>query len=123
MNAAQYTKDHFPPFLGDYGDIYVSPRSAKPATPDTFLGYIVEARKKWAETGTGAEPHNLAISGILAFLRRANSAEVKTQPRTRTALYQALLQNGCLGALQKIVWQLLNPATALDENRWNTYMK
>jgi hypothetical protein len=56
----------------------------------------------------------------LGFLRRANSAEVKTEPRTRTALYQALLQNGCLGALQKILCQLLNPATALDENRWNT---
>jgi DNA helicase-2/ATP-dependent DNA helicase PcrA len=122
VNAAQHTKDHFPAFLGDYADGYVSPRAAKPATPDTFLGYIVEARKKWAETGTGAEPYNLAISGILAFLRRANAVEAETQPRTKTALHQALLQNGCLGALQKLLWQLLNPTTALDEHKWAACM-
>ncbi len=123
VNAALHTKDHFPSFLGDYGDVYISPRAAKPATPDTFLGYIVEARKKWAETGTGAEPYNLAISGILALLRRAATGEVETLPRTKTALHQALLQNGCLNTLQKLLWQLLNRATNLDEQKWNTGMK
>jgi hypothetical protein len=46
VNAAQHAKDNFPAFLGDYGNYYISPRAAKPATPDTFLGYIVESRKK-----------------------------------------------------------------------------
>ena len=118
VNVAQHAKDNFPAFLGDYWDIYVSPKAAKPATPDTFLGYIVEARKKWAETGTGNEPYNLAISGILALIRRASFVEPEKQPRSKTALYQSLLQGGCLGELQRVLWQLINPADALEKHKW-----
>lgn len=46
VNVANHTKDNFPAYLGDYGEFYVSPRAAKPATPDTFLGYIVEGPAK-----------------------------------------------------------------------------
>jgi len=123
VNAAHHTKDNFPAYLGDYGEVYVSPRAAKPATPDTFLGYIVEARKKWTETGMGAEPYNLAVSGILALLRRTSTGEAEALPRTKTALHQALLQSGRLVAFQKLFWQLLNPMNALDELKWAASMK
>jgi hypothetical protein len=123
VNLAHHTKDNFPAYLGDYGEFYVSPRAAKPATPDTFLGYIVEARKHWAETGMGAEPYNLAVSGILALVRRANPDQTEGAPRTKTALHQALMQNGCLSAFQKLLWQLLNPLNALDKDKWVGCMK
>lgn len=123
VNAAHHAKDNFPAFLGDYGNFYVSPRTNKPATPDTFLGYVVESRKKWAETGTGAEPYNLAISGILALLRRTATGDAETLPRNKTALHQALMQNGCIGAFHKHLWQLLNPVTTLDEHKWANCMK
>jgi DNA helicase-2/ATP-dependent DNA helicase PcrA len=123
VNAAHHTKDNFPAFLGDYGDFYVSPRAAKPATPDTFLGYVVEARKKWAETGAGAEPYNLAISGILALLRRTTTVEADTLPRTKISLHQALMQSGCLVGCQKLLWRILNPVITLDEPNWITCTK
>jgi DNA helicase-2/ATP-dependent DNA helicase PcrA len=118
VNLAHHTKDNFPAYLGDYGDFYVSPKAAKPPTPDTFLGYIVEARKKWAETGMGAEPYNLAVSGILALMRRANPDQAEGLPRTKTALHQALLHSGRLGTFQQLFWQLLNPMSAFDKNKW-----
>lgn len=118
VNTAHHTKDNFPAYLGDYGEFYVSPRAAKPPTPDTFLGYIVEARKKWSETGMGAEPYNLAVLGILALLRRTNPEEEEALPRTKTALQQALIQSGSLGAFQKLLWQLLNPMNALNMGKW-----
>jgi hypothetical protein len=123
VNVAHHTKDNFPAFLGDYGNFYVSPRTNKPATPDTFLGCVVESRKKWAETGTGAEPYNLAISGILALLRRTATGDAETLPRNTTALHQALMLSGCLVAFQKLLWQLLNPVTALDEQKWTACIK
>lgn len=123
VNAAHHARDNFPALLGDYGDFYISPRAAKPATPDTFLGYIVEARKKWAETGAGAEPYNFAISGILALLRRTTAAEAESFPRTKTSLHHALMQSDCLVACHKLLWQLLNPAMALDGSKWATCTK
>jgi len=123
VNAAQHTRDNFPAFLGDYGNYYVSPRATKPPTPDTFLGYIVESRKKWAETGTGAEPYNLAISGVLALLRRRLPNKAEALPRTKTTLHQAVMQNGCFSAFQKLIWQLLNPVNTLDEHKWTACMK
>lgn len=122
VNSAHHVKDNFPAFLGDYVDAYVSPKATKPATPDTFLGYIVEARKKWTEAGTGAEPYNSAISGILALVRRAGTNEADA-PRTKTALHQALLQSGCFAPFQKLIWSLLNPVTALDDHLWTKCMK
>jgi DNA helicase II / ATP-dependent DNA helicase PcrA len=124
VNPANHAKDNFPAFLGDYGDYYVSPRSAKPETPDTFLGYIVEARKKWAETGTGAEPYNLAISGVLALLRRnAHPGEAEAVPRTKTTLHKAMMQSGGFNPFQKLIWQLLNPVNQLDEQKWTACIK
>jgi hypothetical protein len=118
VNAAHHAKDNFPTFLGDYLDAYVSPRAAKPTAPDSYLGYVVEARKKWMETGTGAEPYNLAVSGILALLRRAIPGELEPFPRTKTSLHQALTQNGRLPAFQKILWSLINPVALLNEHLW-----
>ena len=118
VNAAHHAKDNFPSFLGDYGDFYVSSKVSKPATPDTFLGYIVEARRKWAETGAGAESYNLAISGVLALLRRSADAGAETLLKTKTSLHQALMQSGGIVAYQKLLWQLLNPVVALDERKW-----
>jgi DNA helicase-2/ATP-dependent DNA helicase PcrA len=124
VNPANHAKDNFPAFLGDYGDYYVSPRSAKPETSDTFLGYIVEARKKWAETGTGAEPYNLAISGVLALLRRnAPPGEAEAVPRTKTTLHKAMMQSGGFNPFQKLIWQLLNPVNPLDEQKWTACIK
>jgi len=123
VNPAHHTKDNFPAFLGDYGDYYISPKAAKPPTPDTFLGYIVECRKKWAETGTGAEPYNLAISGVLALLRRSTSPDkLDSVPRTKTMFLKAVMQSGCFGTFQKLIWQLLNPVNALDQKKWTACM-
>ncbi len=118
VNATHHTKDNFPSFLGDYGDFYVSPRATKPATPDTFLGYIVESRKKWAETGTGSDPYNLAISGILALLQRTTAAESETLPRTKISFHHSLMQSCGLLACQKLLWRLLNPVIPLDQPKW-----
>jgi hypothetical protein len=123
VNSAQHAKDNFPAFLGDYLEAYVSPKAAKPATPDTFLGYVVEARKKWTEVGTGAEPYNLAVSGVLALLRRAGNDDGETPPRNKTALHQALMQSGRFASLQKLLWSILNPVAALDEHSWIERMK
>jgi hypothetical protein len=123
VNTAQHKKDNFPVFLGEYLDAYVPPKAFKPATPDTFLGYIIEARKKWAEAGTGAEPYNFAISGILALLRRVDTNGTKDVPHTKTALHQALLQSGRFATFQKFLWYLLNPASALSEPVWAKAMK
>lgn len=123
VNAAQHARDNFPAFLGDYGNYYVSPKAAQPPTPDTFLGYIVESRKKWAETGTGAEPYNLAISGVLALLRRSiPSNEAEAVPRTKTTLHKTVMQSGYFSAFQKLIWQLLNPVSTLDEHKWTACM-
>jgi DNA helicase-2/ATP-dependent DNA helicase PcrA len=118
VNPAQHTRDNWPAFLGDYWESYISPRAAKTETPDTLLGYIVEARRKWGETGTGSEPYNLAISGILALLRRTVAAGPESVPRTKASLHQALLQRGRLVAFQGLLWQLLNPVITLDERKW-----
>jgi hypothetical protein len=123
VNPAHHARDNFPAFLGDYGNYYISPKAAKPATPDTFLGYIVESRKKWAEAGTGAEPYNLAISGIIALLRRSLPPdELEAAPRTKTMLHKAVMQNGSFGVFQKLIWQLLNPVNALDQKKWTACM-
>jgi hypothetical protein len=123
VNPAHHAKDNFPAFLGDYGDYYISPKAAKPATPDTFLGYIVECRKKWAETGTGAEPYNLAISGVLALLRRSTPPDkLDAVPRTKTMFHKAVMQSGRFGTFQKLLWHLLNPVNALDQNKWTACM-
>jgi hypothetical protein len=123
VNAGNHTRDNFPAFLGDYGEFYISPRAAKPETPDTFLDYIVEARKKWAEAGTGINPYNLAVSGILALLRRDKATGNEALPQTKTSLHQALIQRDSLAACQKILWQLLNPAITLDNDKWNSCTK
>ena len=72
--------------------------------------------RKWAETGTGAEPYNLAISGLLALLHRVST---RTLPRTKASLHQSLIQSGQLCALQRILWQLINPVAPINEPGWS----
>jgi len=122
VNWEQHARDNFPAYLGDYVDRFVSPKAIKPAKPDTLLAYIVEARGKWTEAGTGAEPYNSAISGILAFLRRARPNDTQVLPRTKAAVHQAMLQGGRFATFQKLLWSLLNPTVALDEQLWSKCM-
>jgi hypothetical protein len=80
--------------------------------------------KKWAETGMGAEPYNLVISGVLAVMRRSTSPdELEAVPRTKTMFHKAIMQSGCFGAFQQLIWQLLNPVNTLDEHKWTACMK
>ncbi len=120
VNAAQHKIDRFPSFLGDYADVYVSPNATKPKSPDTFLGYLIEARKKWRETGAGNDPCNLALSGILALIRRADVASTGISAQTKASLREALLRSGTLSVVQKILWQMLKPAAALNKDQWKT---
>ena len=123
VNPAQHARDRFPACLGDYVDGYVSPNAAKPARPDSFLGYVIEGRKKWAEEGTGADPYNAVISGALALLRRGDAAGAGTTPTNKAEFHQALLQSGRLTAFQRLCWGLLNPAAALGADVWPNRMK
>ena len=123
VNPAQHARDRFPACLGDYVDGYVSPNAAKPVRPDSFLGYVVEGRKKWAEEGTGAAPYNAVASGALALLRRGDAAGAGSTPKNKAEFHQALLQGGRLAAFQRLCWGLLNPAAALDANAWPSRMK
>ncbi|MDB6025867.1 MAG: helicase UvrD [Verrucomicrobiales bacterium] len=114
VNHANHTRDNTPAYLGDYFAEYFSPNAEKLKLPDTLLGYIMEARKKWEETKTGGECYNSAVSGILALLRRCGRDEV----RNKTTLHQDLLQKGTFAAFQKLMWQFLNPTVTLDQKVW-----
>ena len=111
-------------FLATMGTITFPQGPAKPLTPDTFLGYIVESRKRMRLKPERAL--NLTIwqcPGFLALLRRTLPNEAEALPRTKTTLHQAVMQNGCFSAFQKLIWQLLNPVNTLDEHKWTACMK
>jgi DNA helicase II / ATP-dependent DNA helicase PcrA len=118
VNPANHSKDNFPAFLGDYLDGYLPPNSAKPAAPDTFLGYILDGRRKWIEFRTGSEPYAHAVSGVVALFRRMREGDEKDFPKNKTQLHQGLLQAGKLMEFQRIIWALINPVVDLDEKTW-----
>ncbi len=89
MNVAHHTKDNFPAYLGDYGEFYVSPRAARPATPDTFSGWYRRGPQK-VGGNRNAEPYNLAVSGILvSYAAHQPGPSGRCVPSTKTALHQA----------------------------------
>ena len=123
VNPAHHTKDRFPACLGDYMEQYVSPNAAKPTRPDSFLGYVIEGRRKWAEEGTGAPPYNSALSGVLCLLRRGDAADGVAVPKNKAEFHQVLLQNGRLAAFQRLCWGVLNPVVALNKGTWPGHIK
>jgi hypothetical protein len=123
VNPGHHTKDRFPTCLGDYLEGYVSPNAAKPTKPDSFLGYVIEGRRKWAEEGTGASPYNSVLSGVLCLLRRGDAADARAAPKNKAEFHQVLLQNGRLAAFQRLCWGVLNPVVAVNAGAWPGNMK
>lgn len=115
-------KDHFPLSLGDYWAGYNPDVAGKPQNPDTFLGFVQEARAQSAQLKTGAEAAHTVMAGVLALIALINETPKPGQPRTRTALRDALMAAGTYPAFQQVLWALTNPTTALSAAGWAAEM-
>lgn len=121
-NVRKLKKDHFPLSLGDYWAGFNPDTAGKPQNPDTLLGFVLEARTRSSQLKTGAEAAHLIMAGVLGLIALANETPKPGQPRTRTALRDALVSAGTYPAFQRVLWALTNPATALSAACWAAEM-
>jgi len=111
--------DNFPLSLGDYWKDYKSDLTRKIQSPDSFLGYIHEARNKSVEEKSLQEAFSLSMTGLLEFLRRAQVEGSQPLARSRTQFKELLSEQGLWLGVKGELWSLLRPDVSLSEVGWN----
>lgn len=118
--ATAHKSDTLPVSLKDYWAKFTSPASLKLSSPDSFYGFVLNARKRCLEDAAVSEGLNIIIGGTLALLRRVGGDNI---PRTKSLLLKELDAKEIRHSFQELMWQFLNPATVLTDKSWPLYIK
>lgn len=116
-SEGEHTTDTFPATLSAYWQNYSHETAAESLSPDSLVGFVLQARRQIAETGRADDATNTAINGIVVLLQRFPLRDA-SQGRSRAQFLETLRQTNHLQELKRLLWTMLNPAITPAKATW-----
>lgn len=121
-NIKEPKEENFPEAIGDYWKDFKSDLSRKAQVPDSFYGFVIEARALANKDNSFSEAVIGIAGGVLEAVRRATPDHQKPLIKTRTELKDFLKAGDSYQEFKKLMWEFLRIDTDLSENNWNIKM-